>query len=86
MDRLRRIELLVRAVDAGSFAKAARSLELTPSAVSHAIAQLEKELRVPLFYRTTRQLRLTEDGEGVYLRGCEILRQLANLAEDRKAA
>ena len=42
MDRLRRFELLVRAVDAGSFAKAARSLELTTSAVSHAIAQLEK--------------------------------------------
>jgi DNA-binding transcriptional LysR family regulator len=84
MDRLRRIELLVRAVDAGSFAKAARSLELTPSAVSHAIAQLEKELRVPLFYRTTRQLRLTEDGEGVYQRGCEILRQLAELESDAR--
>ena len=63
MDRLRRIELLVRAVDAGSFAKAARSLELTPSAVSHAIAQLEKELRVPLFYRTTHN-RVAQGGIG----------------------
>lgn len=79
MDRVRRIELLVRAADAGSFAKAARSLDLTPSAVSHAIAELEKELRVPMFHRTTRQLRLTEDGEAVYRRGRDILRQLAEL-------
>lgn len=79
MDRLRHIELLIRAVEAGSFAKAARSLHLTPSAVSHAIAELEKGLGVPLFYRTTRQLRLTEEGEGVYQRGSDILRQLAEL-------
>ncbi|HZP86161.1 MAG TPA: LysR substrate-binding domain-containing protein [Burkholderiales bacterium] len=79
MDRMRRIELLVRAAEAGSFAKAARSLDLTPSAVSHAIADLEKGLGVSLFHRTTRQLRLTEEGEGVYRRGCELLRQLAEL-------
>lgn len=79
MDRVRRIELLVRAADTGSFAKAARALDLTPSAVSHAIAELEKDLRVPMFHRTTRQLRLTEDGEAVYRRGRDILRQLAEL-------
>jgi LysR family transcriptional regulator, regulator for bpeEF and oprC len=76
---MRRIESLVRAAEAGSFAKAARSLDLTPSAVSHAIADLEKGLGVSLFHRTTRQLRLTEEGEGVYRRGCELLRQLAEL-------
>lgn len=79
MDRVRRIELLVRTVEAGSFAKAARSLELTPSAVSHAITELEKQMGVPLLYRTTRQLRLTEDGEDLYRRGCEIVRQLVEL-------
>lgn len=86
MDRVRRIELLVRAADTGSFAKAARSLDLTPSAVSHAITELEKELRVPMFHRTTRQLRLTEDGEAVYRRGCDILRQLAELDSDLRRA
>jgi DNA-binding transcriptional LysR family regulator len=79
MDRIRRIELLVRAAEAGSFAKAARSLNLTPSAVSHAIADLEKGLGVSLFHRTTRQLRLTEEGEGICQRGSELLRQLAEL-------
>ena len=79
MDRLRQIELLVRAAEAGSFAKAARSLDLTPSAVSHAISELEKGLGVSLFNRTTRQLRLTDEGESVYQRGFEILRQLTEL-------
>jgi DNA-binding transcriptional LysR family regulator len=79
VDRVRRIELLVRAAEAGSFARAARLLHLDPSAVSHAVAELEKELRVTLFYRTTRQLRLTEDGEEVVRRGREILCELAEL-------
>jgi len=79
MDRIRRIELLVRAAEAGSFARAASSLDLTPSAVSHAIADLEKSLGVSLFHRTTRQLRLTSEGEDVYLRGCEVLRQMSEL-------
>jgi LysR family transcriptional regulator, regulator for bpeEF and oprC len=77
MDRFRRIELLVRAADAGSFASAARSLDLTPSAVSHSIAELERELHTTLFYRTTRQLRLTAAGEDFCRRGREILEKLS---------
>jgi DNA-binding transcriptional LysR family regulator len=73
MDRARRIQMFVRVADAGSFAKAALSLDVTPTAVSHAIAELEKDVRVALFYRTTRQLRLTEDGEAIYQRGRDIV-------------
>ena len=79
MDLMRRIEIVMRAADAGSFAKAAGSLELTPSAVSRAVAELEKELRVALVYRTTRQLRLTEEGEELYRRGRELLDKVADL-------
>jgi len=79
MDLVRRIDILMRAADAGSFAKAAGSLALTPSAVSRAVAELEQELRVALVYRTTRQLRLTEDGEELYRRGREILDRVADL-------
>ncbi len=79
MRQVQRIEMLVRAADAGSFAKAAASLDLDASAVSRAIAELEKELRVTLFYRTTRQLRLTEEGEEFYRRGREILEKLGEL-------
>ena len=79
MEKLRSVEMVVRAADAGSFSKAARALGVTPSAVSHAVAALEKELRISIFYRTTRQLRLTEDGQAVYGRGREILDRLDEL-------
>lgn len=79
MDRIRRIELFVRAAEAGSFSRAASSLNLTPSAVSHGIADLEKSLGVSLFHRTTRQLKLTGEGDEIYQRGCEMLRQMAEL-------
>ena len=79
MDRLRRMEMLVRVAEAGSFARAAQLLQVDPSAVSHAIAQLEKEVGLTLFYRTTRQLRLTEDGEDILNRSREVLAQVAEL-------
>jgi len=79
MDLVRRMDILMRAADAGSFARAAGMLGLTPSAVSRAVAELETELRVALVYRTTRQLRLTEDGEELYRRGQEILGKVADL-------
>ena len=76
MDRIRRLELFVRAVDTGSFAKAAASFEITPSGVSRAIAELEKQLGVALFHRTTRHLVVTEEGSELYQRGREILEKL----------
>jgi LysR family transcriptional regulator, transcriptional activator for dmlA len=79
MEKLRRLEMVVRAADAGSFSKAARTLGVTPSAVSHAVSDLEKELRISVFYRTTRNLRLTQDGEAIYERGRAILDQLTQL-------
>ena len=79
MEKVRRLEMVVRAADAGSFSKAARTLGVTPSAVSHAVSDLERELRVSVFYRTTRQLRLTQDGEAIYERGRAILDQLNEL-------
>jgi DNA-binding transcriptional LysR family regulator len=79
MNRVHRIEVLIRAADAGSFAKAAQLMGLTGSAVSRAIAELEAELCVVLFYRTTRSLRLTEEGEELYRRGSEILEKLAGI-------
>jgi DNA-binding transcriptional LysR family regulator len=79
MDRLRQLEMVLRVAAAGSFAKAAASLEVTPSAISHAIADLERRLRVVLFYRTTRQLKLTEEGEALCRRGQDILDRVAEL-------
>jgi DNA-binding transcriptional LysR family regulator len=73
------MEMLVRAAEAGSFARAAQLLQVDPSAVSHAIAQLENELRLRLFYRTTRQLKLTEDGAEILHLAREVLDSVAAL-------
>lgn len=57
------IQLFVRVVEEGSFSAVARSMGLTPSAISRQISQLEKELGGRLFQRTTRKQSLTEAGE-----------------------
>lgn len=48
------------------FLKASKELNLTQSAVSKAIAKLEKDLDIQLFHRSTRQLYLTREGEQLY--------------------
>lgn len=56
------LEWLTRVVRSGSFAAAARELNLDPSSISRAVAGLEAELGVRLFQRSTRKLALTEAG------------------------
>jgi LysR family transcriptional regulator for bpeEF and oprC len=56
---------LVTVADTGSFRAAARTLGVTPSAVSKAIARLESELGVRLIHRTSRVMKLTAEGEEV---------------------
>jgi DNA-binding transcriptional LysR family regulator len=56
------IELFCKAADLGSFTGAAQALGLTPAAVSRSIARLEQRLGARLFARTTRQVRLTDEG------------------------
>jgi LysR family transcriptional regulator for bpeEF and oprC len=63
LDRLRAIEYLVRVVEAGSFARAARELDVSPPSVTQLIAALERELGTPLLRRDSRHLSLTPDGE-----------------------
>lgn len=46
-----------------SFAKAADTLHMTPSAVSHAVNKLEQELKLQLFVRSRHGTSLTRDGE-----------------------
>ncbi len=61
--------LFVRVVEAGSFSKAAAREGMPVSSVSRKIADLEKALRVRLLERSTRQLRMTEIGQG-YFESC----------------
>ena len=54
--------IFVTVVEQGNFSKAAKKLEVTPSAVSRQISRLEDALGIKLLQRTTRQLALTESG------------------------
>ncbi len=50
----------------GNFTEAAKSLDVTPQAVSRAVGRLEQDLGVSLFRRNTRQLNATEEGRIYY--------------------
>lgn len=58
--------IFLRVVQAGSFSKAARQIEMPLSTVSAKVAQLEKHLGLTLLKRTTRKLSLTAEGEIYY--------------------
>ncbi|MGM0785136.1 MAG: LysR family transcriptional regulator [Pseudomonadota bacterium] len=68
MSRWDGIEAFVEVVRLGTFAAAARRLQVSNSHVSRQVAQLEQQLGLPLLYRTTRQIRLTDAGESYYAR------------------
>jgi len=63
MDRFHSISVFVAVAETGGFAAAARQLQMSPPAVTRAIAALEEQLSVKLFNRTTRYVRTTEAGQ-----------------------
>ncbi|MDN4051531.1 LysR family transcriptional regulator [Massilia sp. YIM B02763] len=63
MVRFEDLDLFVRTAACGSFSKAAREANLLPGQVSAAIMRLERDLELRLFARSTRSLRLTDEGE-----------------------
>lgn len=68
------LKLFVRVVELGSFTAAANASDLPRANVSRRINDLENDLSIPLFHRTTRSLSLTNQGEIYYH---EILQALA---------
>ena len=73
MDSVAGMRVLVRVVDAGGFSAAARQIGLAPSSISRQVNELESELGVRLFHRTTRKLSLTEAGQIYYERAGRII-------------
>lgn len=62
--------------EAGNFSAAAERLGLTRSGVSQGIRRLETEIGQPLFLRTTRSVRLTEQGEAMRARVANALHEI----------
>lgn len=67
---------LVRVIDEGSFAGAARALDVAPAVVTRVVAELETHLGTRLVHRTTRRLALTEIGQRYLERARSILAEV----------
>ena len=73
MDKLGEMAAFVRAVNEGGFSAAARSLNVTPSAISKLITRLEDRLGTRLLNRTTRRISVTDEGRDFHERCVQIL-------------
>lgn len=62
MKTLRTLRIFISVAEHASFAQAARRLNMSPTTVSRAIAALETDLGIQLLRRTTRSVRLTDEG------------------------
>lgn len=76
MDQLRAMRVFARVIDEGSFAGAARALDLAPAVVTRLIAELEEHLGAQLIRRTTRSMALSSVGERYLERVRQILHDL----------
>jgi DNA-binding transcriptional LysR family regulator len=72
------LEIFARVAAAGNMSAAGRDMGLSPAVVSKRISHMEDRLGARLFQRTTRQLKLTETGQGFYER---IVGILSNIEE-----
>ena len=86
MTTLAHLETFVEVASQGSFAAAARRLDLPRSTVTARIKALEEELGVALFQRTTRQVRLTAEGEAYRAKVQPALKDLEEAGEQLKSA
>ncbi len=78
---LKTLAIFVKVSELRSFVRAAEALEITQSGVSNAIKRLEAQLGVGLLLRTTRSVKLTEDGEAFFHRCKQVIEDLEDAKE-----
>lgn len=83
MDRWHAMKVFLKVAEGGGFAEAARQLDMSPPAVTRAVASLEEAIGARLFIRTTRAVKLTDAGSQ-YFQDCR--RILADIEEAEAAA
>ncbi|SNY99104.1 LysR family transcriptional regulator [Halomonas sp. hl-4] len=86
LERLTGLIAFARAGSLGSYTAAARSLSVSPSAISKSIQRLERHFGVSLFTRTTRSLSFTAEGRDLHGRVLELLRQAEEIEQVVKSA
>jgi DNA-binding transcriptional LysR family regulator len=86
LDRLTGLVAFARAGSLGSYTAAARALSISPSAVSKSVQRLEQRLGLRLFHRTTRSLKLTQEGHDLHERALRLLRDAEAIEQIAVAA
>ncbi|ALX83692.1 transcriptional regulator [Achromobacter denitrificans] len=76
MDRFQEMQVFVRIAERRSFSKASEDLRIPRATVTNLVKRMEKRLGARLLERTTRQVRLTHDGEAYYRRCVRLLGDL----------
>ncbi len=79
MDQLLAIRVFARVVEAGTFTRAADSLQMPKATVTKLIQSLEAHLQVKLLLRTTRRVTVTPDGAAYYERTSRLVSELGEL-------
>ncbi|SEH54170.1 transcriptional regulator, LysR family [Rhizobium tibeticum] len=80
------VSVLAAVIESGSFARAAEAMGLSPSGVSRAIARLEGRIGLRLLDRTTRTMRLTDDGARFYEQVAPLLSGIEEAAQTAAGA
>lgn len=86
MDKFSAMQAFVRVVEAGSFTKAADTLDMPKPTVTRLIQTLEAHLRTRLLNRTTRRVTVTPDGAAYYDRAVRLLSEVDELESSMSQA
>jgi DNA-binding transcriptional LysR family regulator len=86
MDQLLAIRGFARVVEAGSFTRAADSLDMPNTSLSKLVQELEAHLGVRLLQRTTRRVTVTPEGQEYYEKTLRLLRDLEDIDTSFNAA
>ncbi len=76
MDQILAMKIFIRIAELESFSRAAEDLNLPRATVSTTLKRLEQKLGVRLFLRTTRQVKITDEGKIYYQRCLQLISAL----------
>jgi LysR family transcriptional regulator for metE and metH len=79
---VRHLRLVAAIVDQGSLTRASARLNLTQSALSHQLIELEQRLGTPLFHRVNKRMSPTEAGERVLATARRVLEELSETEQE----
>jgi len=79
------LRFFVTVAESGTLAEGARRMDVTASAVSQRLRQLEQRVGVHLVHRSTRHFKLTDEGEQFYRRAVDLLSELDDMIDSLRS-